>query len=529
TLERALSSDINRAQLFAAANASERLRYEMNIGAGTDDLDADGAVPVPVTALTSPMTAEIFNGFRVGFGVGSLTITVDPGVMYAIVPDGDADSSVYKEVVDPGIASGMIAMTGNVSGSTRIDVVECQYTTVTTETDNRDVFNPATGGFAAASVTKVQSGGLTYRVRQGTPGSGFPGTASGWLPLAVASVPNGATSNDSMTFWDVRPLLKDRIFAPFNSTSDTSRWHHSNYVVDTVLSTGKSLLLGSVDVSATDPITPSPGTRRLGGRLRTSSVSADLPGGYDGVDLNDSNNWSGTIPANGIGYLYLLEGIYGLPRWARYSNATTGVRTPRGPRGFLVVSPNVPVDYWGSPIGSIGVPSITGLGGTSTYKGVCLGALLYSSSKATATVCDGRTQWSQAYGSFSGVNSGTGPFTVVYTLTDNATHMGGAKALWVTFSISINQSVTNLPVAIAVSLQDSTLGQTFAVPYADSFGPPPTSPTTFTLTRTIRVPWPSIYPYAASIAVRKLVVTVTGPTSIGSGTSSATVVGWDLF
>ncbi len=41
-------------------------------------------------------------------------------------------------------------------------------------------------------------------------GAGYPAAVAGWLPLCVASIPNAAPNNDTVTFWDVRPMLQDR-------------------------------------------------------------------------------------------------------------------------------------------------------------------------------------------------------------------------------------------------------------------------------------------------------------------------------
>ena len=395
TLERAISTDQNRAQLFVAADRAEYLRALMNISQGADDLDAAG-VESQVITVGSPLAGEIVSGLRVTPNIGTLDLSVTPGVAFVVAPDGDPDSSVYKLVRDVGIAGlpSSLAMTGNSSGSTRIDVIECQFVLNTVETDNRDIWNPATNTFTAAAVTKATQGGLVYRVRQGTAGGGFPGTASAWLPLCVASVPTGTTTNDTVTFWDVRPLFEDRIIPPHNVAADYPRWGRVEYEVNTQLSAGKALLVGTVDVSGSDALTPSPGKRRLGGRLRASGISADLPGGFDGVDLNDSNNWAGSI-SNGVAAVFLLENPFGLPRWARYTNVASGARQPRSPRGFVVVTQVAgPTAGWGTPSAAIGLPTSTGLGTATVTKGIYLASVLFAGGVAGPTHASGRTQWS---------------------------------------------------------------------------------------------------------------------------------------
>src|ERR1700729_3903361 len=203
SLARAVSTDQTRMQKFANADRAELFRFLLDISMGSDDLDANGVL-TQYTTQNNPLNAEIIgNGLTVKPVVGALDLLVDPGLLYLLNPDAAPDDSNYKYVNDAGIGTtGLLAMTANSSGQTRIDVIECQnLVNATAETDNRDIFNPSTGAFNATTVSKAVKGYLTYRVRAGTPGSGFPGTAAGWLPLAVASVPTATTTNDTICFW----------------------------------------------------------------------------------------------------------------------------------------------------------------------------------------------------------------------------------------------------------------------------------------------------------------------------------------
>jgi hypothetical protein len=535
TLERAISADQNRAQLFAACDRAEIARYTLDVSLGSDDLTA-AAVATGSSTLNNPLTAEIVNGFCVHpqlstDGFTGLDVLVDQGVMWAIAPDGDPDSSNYKLVRDPGVSAlpSSLQMTTNSSGSTRIDVVECSYVLNTPETDNRDIWNPATNTFAAAAVSKATQGGLVYRIRVGTPGAGFPGTASGWLPLAVASVPTGTTSNDTITFWDVRPIVEDRILSPSNVGSDYPRWHHANYMVNTAVA-GKAILTGTVDVSGTDIITPSPGTRRLGGRLRTSGISADVISGIDGLDLNDSNNWSAAI-TTATAFLYLLDSPFGLPRWCRYTNAASGARVPRNPRGFLVVSTQPPTSFYGSPGAGIGLPASTGLGTTTTTKGVCIATLKYTGGACAPTTCDGRTQWnSAAYAAspVTGTTVGTTtPYTVNYVLGESTNFPPGVKAIWADVQLDFTPTAGAI-VTLTATISDFS-GNPMTTLFQDAVTGYASNATSFW--HRFRIPIPATYLYAG--------LSYLNPTlSIGVSASNATtpigtpalyVVGWDLY
>jgi hypothetical protein len=223
---------------------------------------------------------------------------------------------------------------------------------VVAEADNRDIFNPSTGLFSPVTVTKVQVGQLVYRIRLGVAGSGFPGVVSGWLPLAVASVPAGALTWDTVTLWDVRPLASDRWNAPFASSTSTPFAERSRLMTDTTTSAGHPRLYGQMDRRV--------GAYRAGGRILSDA------GPY--LDLADSQlpEPGYVLPALGSGFWNLwLAFPFGLPRWVRYSNAG-GMRTPAGLRGIPILS-NATARWDGTPISTgPALPTWTGLSGTAS-------------------------------------------------------------------------------------------------------------------------------------------------------------------
>lgn len=429
TQERAVSTDINRLQKFKSADIAEIFRTMMN-SYGNDDVDA-GGVLTELSATGNPLVGEIMSGLMVEVQNASLNVTVSEGVGWFMQPDAVADDSDYKLVRDPG--SGTLTITANSSGSIRVDVIECSlsFAAPVTATDNRDIFNSVTGLFAATSVTKETRVQLTYRVRAGTPGSGYPGPAMGWLPLAVASVPNGTTTNDTITFWDVRPMVGDRVRAPFNRTLDNPRQQaRSNWECNNDANGGtESRINGYVNAELNG--------YRVGGRIRSTVPQAD-----SGINYIDARNaihqQSGiSIPATGLVYLYLCT-PYGLPRWARYKEVAEGTRVPRSPRGLFLVSSVAPTHAYGKPSGTISPPAITGLvTAIGVNDAVCVGALPTVASAITGGVMDGRVFYRDPYQSVVQF-SNSGVTSLIYRLTAGTHYPHNAKALIVDLYINYN-------------------------------------------------------------------------------------------
>ncbi len=356
TQERAVSSDINRLQQFANQEFAEFHRYLLNVGTSEAN---PGTFTEGVTVAT-PLLAEVINGLLVKPVAGSTGLTVDAGVLMALQPDAAADDSNYKYVRDAGLLAGTLAIAANSSGDTRIDVVECRVNAVeATVSDSRDIFDAATGLFTATSVTKELKGRLEYRVRSGTSGGGMPANQSGWLPLMVASVPDGAADNDDVTFWDVRPLLADRANGPMNNLPPDELLDVNDdfHIVDpthqNITGTCRAVLNG----------------RHVGGTFRNTGPGTTAAF----FNVFDPNNQdvplvSGAISGNA--HVYACT-PFGLPRWARYTDGPSG-RVPQSPAGIMIVSPTCPT-YVGNPLAAIAIPDSYGLGGTvATNEAICV-------------------------------------------------------------------------------------------------------------------------------------------------------------
>ena len=90
--ERAVSTDINRLQSFAAAFDANFLQALMDTSCGSDDFQA-GAVETIHSSLAAPAYAEIYSGLRVVPQNAALDLLVTPGAMGILDPDGAPDDS----------------------------------------------------------------------------------------------------------------------------------------------------------------------------------------------------------------------------------------------------------------------------------------------------------------------------------------------------------------------------------------------------------------------------------------------------
>lgn len=439
TRERVISQDHNRAERFEAADRAELIRRLVNNRSASPFTGGGGVQEFgsfvdtnlqDAAAIGTPLRGDVHEGLVVLPQPGTLNLLVSPGVVGLDDPDGQTgssdpataspDDSRYKIVDAPGIAVlGQLVIGVGSGGQTRIDVIEVQRTSVVAETDNRDIFNPATGLFTPQAVTKVIVGDLTYRVRAGTPGAGLPASVQGWLPICVASVPSAAVTVDDMTFWDVRPLVKDRIAPNTDQQSilqpiELGSYLNSNDFTDTT----KTLLQGVVDTRAV--------MYRAGGVVAVDLQSAD-------------NQASGTVFVAGDPW-YLWAIFPGsLPRWVKYA-ASPATRVPNGPRGILAVYQFGAATDLG--FGVVAPPPSTGITGTQPAvllaAGVCadLGA---GGVPAGITLSGGETKFHN--GAFlqgpAAVPAGGGTIDQ-YSLVNGTNFPRAAKAVRVSVACRLN-------------------------------------------------------------------------------------------
>lgn len=461
-LERAISNDHNRAQAFLARAQQQRLRAQHNDRRLNYRLYP--GVSTPVTNADIPAAAEVYSGLFVRPDAASY-LTVDPGVASFLVPDyGGSDDSPYVYCDDAGCGPGVLNFAGNGTPSTvRWDVVECRPYDVVVESSNRDQYNPATGLFTPVSVPKVSESRLEYRIRQGTPGGGWPGSALGWTPLAVVAVREGALSFAQCDLWDVRPLVEDRTrpqtvgalvdgLAPRGETQYTVRdqqfWGFAESEFNGYLAGG------ALQATSCFPLAnfgdPDPAT---GGSAPALTI---------GPAANDSGVVFSSDALFYVAALFPRDPVTGsvLPRWARYSqlpDPSLGRRVPNGTRGILVLTSTAPNEN--GFYNSLPLPSTTQLTNVSG-AGVCLGI----SSAAGFTPASGVYSRGRYQHAVMIAQTGTGPWTVAptevtadklrWSLTWGVHYPPNAKAIIVSFGLSATYSV-NFDVIEVRSLEGS--------------------------------------------------------------------------
>lgn len=514
TRERAVSVDINRLQKFRNADSAEFNRYLMDVLAATDDLDA-GAITTEFSTLETPLRAEVINGLLVRPAVGTLNLTIDPGMVWMLSPDSAADDSNYKFIRDPGLGSGTLSFTAG-GASARIDILECQPQSTTVETDTRDIFNLSTNTFAPTSVPKAQASTLSYRIRTGTPGSGFPGLASGWFPLLVVLVPALATSNDSMTFWDVRRMINDRAFG-------LAHLQQSQPVVRKA----NAYMNAAAGIRLTGFLENEYNGHRIGGNMLRGSPGTDSA--Y--VDLNDAANQEQgySAPTNGYAWLYLLFPM-GLPRWARYTDALSGSRIPRSPRGIPVLSRTGPQHATGKPNAAITIPTAWGFGSQTTTEGLCVAGVEYVASVLKDSVIADGFQWFGPLTPPVSVNGTSATISgATFTFTENTHFPANAKSVLVQIDLVVSMAAaSNLVCYPSVSVTGPS-GSSSAVRAGETKVIAATSSNLYTIQVTVEVPvpsrWPSTTPGTLVVVLATNITNYAGSNTL-SGTPTATINGW---
>lgn len=522
TRERAISDDIQRLQSFAAADRSAWNRRML------DDLyvnDVNAGFGFPTDTITNPLTADVIGGLMVQPVIGSPSLIVTPGVLGTYFPDPipSNDDDPYKVISDPGVQTlGVLTIDANPGPGIRIDVIECQPVEVVEEQDNRDIFDKSTGLFTPALVDKVVAGRLTYRVRKGTAGGGFPGTATGWLPLAVASVASGSTSTDSVTFWDVRPLIADRWEPPIKGGSLLGNRTRMVLKADPLDWPSTLRVRGNVSGGW--------GSYKMGGTLSKGTPTIPMGSGdVPWIDAMDSDNWEpGLTPiGNYPGYLWALY-PFGLNRWVRYTeNDFLGQgRVPGSMRGIPTFSMVPPAGFANTPALPIGIPASTGLGGSTSFAAMIAATSINTSNLPGGFVSDGLVTYLQSPNLWLPINSDN--WTDEYLFIDNMAYPANARSLILRFeSYFTGAPGTNGYYYRQVEITDSSFNDTLIMPYWEQR--PATVPGTgfFYDNFTVEVPLPTIWP---NTGARTVPILVTYNTSSGLTRTNghARIHGWRL-
>jgi len=365
TRERAVSSDINRLQAFAADERMELARYWL----GEPTLYE---VPSSKNLITNSL---VLNGLLVRPDPDT-HVTIDPGAMITVDPSlaGADDNDVVMAVSKSGLTTTTLAFVPNVSGSTRIDVFECRPAAETPETSNRDIYDPATGLFSPSSINKVQQLGLEFRVRNGAPGLADD---TDWLPLAVAFVKTTDTGYSTCDFFDVRPIISER--DNLTKRSGLSRgltFMNFNVVtVNRITGTARGVVKGFRVLSSEHVTQHQRTTPVSSGTEFGNTTGPDGGAAVNGIFWTADNLAAGLSPSNGD--LVMLVAMFpalsseSLPRWQRYSQ-TASPREPVGPCGIYCFQPESVQLEDGSCTGAV-LPSHMSMLDSSSGFGLIVG------------------------------------------------------------------------------------------------------------------------------------------------------------
>jgi len=433
TLERGQHEDLQRGDAFTTAMLGELAR-------GLFD-DRRWAQQYPgyvqrTTSLETPLRAHVLSGLMVRVDNGGYLL-VDPGALLAAIPAASADDSIVELVNDGGVTSNSaLPFVANAAGSVRLDIVECQVNDTAIENVARGIFNPSTRVFDPTNVDKVFEPRLSYRIRQGVAGAGLPASASGWLPLCVVCHQPGTTSFANCDFWDVRPLVSDRV-AQGNLALDPAgalskfeavvqgRWRSLGNAV-------RGYALGQFDGYV------------AGGQLIASAAFPITDHGnfIDSFAINYTPNRDPAFAMTGNTVIHIAALFPGgLPRWVKYvdtgANGVSGSRVPEGPRGILVLTNDQPKcnGYYAG----VTLPAASGF--TVDAPGICLATLLVNNAGTQAIgACVGRDTTFDVLNDLALIPgiAGVGSNQVSWTFSPNAGAVvpAHAKSIDVLFEIT---------------------------------------------------------------------------------------------
>lgn len=521
TRERLVSTDFNRLQNFAAADSAETMRclcndiYNHHVSAGNVTRQS---------AVGTPLSGDVIGGLLVRPQIASTSLLIDEGKLGCYFPDAvpSTDDSQYKIVSSPGVAAiGTLVIAANGGAGIRIDVIECQPVENIEEVDNRNIFDPGTGTFANAAVNKVIATRLQFRVRQGVAGAGYPGHAAGWLPLAIASVPVGSVNNDTVTFWDVRPLVEDRINAPYNT-------------VDRIFHPVRNLTYSNTSVPAEyrvyGNVETSYGAYKAGGNIwKTGPTTVMGTGDLEYVDLNSAETYESTyVVVNGKPwYLYVLF-PEGLPRWVRYTENDLGGagRVPCSFRGILTLS-NEECLYNGWPVGNVTPPTITGLT-AACDTAICIASGTSAAGNHLPYVSDGCMTHLNTTTAVDVTPTASALGTDDYSLISGDHYPANARKLRIqVYSKLTGVAGTRIEVLRSVTVRQFIAAINSTVVIAGKLGGTLDGAGEFTDYYEVEIPMVPALPNLA-LTTRNIICNYVGVGFTGRANSHVYVVGWEL-
>lgn len=195
TRERAVSTDINRLQDLLGQDLGEILR------------GVSGVPDYPPAAAPENRNC-VFRGLTGTPGAG-MSVDVAEGHAMVVSTAGapTADDSAYRLLHSRATQNVVIAPAD--MANDRWDLIEATFADDITESPLRDIYDPVTGTFAPAVVTKVRRAGVTLQVVMGVAGANpfIPAfTGGNWIPIAAVRVPTGVAALVQNDICDMRPL-----------------------------------------------------------------------------------------------------------------------------------------------------------------------------------------------------------------------------------------------------------------------------------------------------------------------------------
>ncbi len=396
--ERIVSADLNDLQTIAAAEKAELLRSLY------DDRVADWylapGLQVPIASSSPSLAFDVYGGLMVKPDSAGYFL-VQGGVAGFLLPTGlGTYDSPYRVVVDPGVVTpGSLPFTSNAGGGApRWDVVECQPVDTLLAQESRYIFNPGTGIASPEVVDKIRAMRLTYRVRLGTPGGGFPGLAAGWAPLAVVCAPAGSSSLLTSDVWDVRPLVRERTRRSFPVDASTGDGYAPNTAADyRMLTTSENRWNGISEAEFNGYVAGGQLLRSTPSQLSQFGATTPTGGRFGSFNIDLSDNQSNYLPGSNAGFYLVALFPYLLPRWQRYSQVAIGSgRVPTGPRGILVATNTVPKTN--GIVTGVAMPTAAQFGGGSTFAGAVLAASQFNGAALQPGGAAGRVhEWTYGF------------------------------------------------------------------------------------------------------------------------------------
>lgn len=483
--ERAASSDINTVQEYVVKDRADFIARSNSFRSPNrrpmdhPGLDSAGASSVSGETIGLGTTHDCFSGLLLNLEHSTSEIWVNSGSVGMGVDFATFGTEYLVVNFDslPVVVSQGLLFESNGGGTgARIDVIECRPIIVETNA-TRDIFDPTTQQFGSQSVVKESSVTLEFRIRKGDPDAGFPGTANGWMPIAVSVMQISATSFAQVDFYDVRPLVHERSsrHATLKGNAGQDSQFTNSEIDDRSIQSQTNECIGWVKGEFNGYL--------VGGTLRTNTPwAATTSISHDGGFLcNGAENQliGGLAPSAVDGALNAICLIFpmNLGRWVRYSRASVSAepydgeisysnRIPQGTNGILVIGR--PTEL--SPRGEVRIqtmPTLFGVGATSAgFFGLVVGWAIGNGGGYRVMQSTRKSHFlfkadADAAQEFVWDIAGAGTSDV--TLTKSLTKVGSVAGL------NLKVTPTNLPLSARSVFLKNKLSATLGAADADNF------------------------------------------------------------